>query len=141
MKSAFVSKHFSCFYFQSRILHFAIWLLFLLVCFLESGSKCRVNEAEIRIAFWFHVFWFTSVCTFFILTEKNCLKGVVDYSTDRPLTHPRLTIKLISTFCTLDSISTFCTRKNSTFLHCLRLIWRVLSQWACWHFCMCIIKH
>ena len=57
------------------------------------------------------------------------------------LTHPKFAINLISSFCTLDSISTFCTRKNSTFLHCLRLIWRVLSQWACWNFCMCFIQH
>ena len=33
MKSAFASRHFSCFDCQSRILHFAIWLLFLLVSF------------------------------------------------------------------------------------------------------------
>ena len=57
---------------QSRILHFVIWLLFLLVSFLECGSKCRaVNKAEIRIALWLLGLWFTSVCTFFIHTEKK----------------------------------------------------------------------
>ena len=63
MKSAFVSRHFSwLFDCQSRILHFAIWLLFLVVSCLECGSKCRaVNKAEIRITwlmfyFCWHIF-------------------------------------------------------------------------------------
>ena len=75
---------------QSRILQFVIWLLFLVVSFLVCGSKCHVKEAaEIRMALWLHGLRFTSVCTFFIFTEKkNKLhKEVVDYSTDRPLTH------------------------------------------------------
>ena len=43
---------------------------FLLVSLLESGSKCCVNNAEIR----FHGWWFMSVCTFFILTKNSCIK-------------------------------------------------------------------
>ena len=69
-KGAFVSRHFSCFDCQSRILHFAIRLLFLLVSLLEGGSKCWVNNAEIR----FRGLWFMSVCTFFILTKKSDIK-------------------------------------------------------------------
>ena len=102
---------------QSRILPFVIWLLFLVVSFLVCGPKCRVKEAaEIRMALWLHGLWFTCVCTFFILTEKNKLhKEVVDYSTDRPLTHLRLTINLISTLCTQFQLTSFCTQKTSTF--------------------------
>ena len=50
----------------------------------------------------FMVTWLviTSVFTFFILKEKELHKGLVDYYTDRLFTHLRLTINLISTFCT-----------------------------------------
>ena len=51
MKSTFVWRHFLCFDCQLRILLFAIWLLFLLVYFLECGSKCPVNEAKIRLLY------------------------------------------------------------------------------------------
>ena len=48
--------------------------------------------------------------------RKNKLhKEVVDYSTDRPLTHLSLTINLISTFCTQFQIKPFSTQKTSTF--------------------------
>ena len=67
----------------SRNLHFAIWPLFLLVSFLECRSKCRVNEAEIRIALSLHgsVIY---VCLYILHAHREKLrKGVVDYSTDR----------------------------------------------------------
>ena len=49
--------------------------------------------------------WFTSaICTFFIFTEKKLHKGVVDYSTDSPLTHLRLMNQFNFNF--LQSIST-----------------------------------
>ena len=88
MKSTFASRHFPCFDCQSRILHFAIWLLFLLVSF--DWSVCQnapwMNQ-NCFVVTW--LIWLTSVCTFFILTEKKIHKKVVEYSTDRPSTHLR----------------------------------------------------
>ena len=91
MKSAFAfaSRHFWCFDCQSRILHFAIWLLFLLVSLISTGVFVKMPREWIRIALWLHGLWLTSVCTFFILTEKKIHKKVVEYSTDRPSTHLR----------------------------------------------------
>ena len=136
MESAFVSRHFSCFDCQSRILHFTIWLLFLMVSFLECGSKCRVNYAEIRIAL---VTWLL-ICVFLHIFHpywQKLHKGVVDYSTDRPLTPCRLTINLVSTFCSKFQLFALKTFKLSSLFG---INWRALSQWACWKFCMYIIK-
>ena len=107
MQSAFVSRHFwhfSCFDCQSKILHFAICLLFLLVSFLECESKCRVNEAKIRIAL-IMVTWLGSYVYWHILHPhlKNYIK------------------ELSFTF-------------NFLHLHQLFGInWRALSQCACWN--------
>ena len=71
MKSAFASRHFWCFDCQSRILHFAIWLLFFLVSLISTGVFVKMPREWIRIALWLHGLWLTSVYTFFILTEKK----------------------------------------------------------------------
>ena len=52
-------------------------------------------------------------------SPKKIHKGVVDYSTGRPLTHLALSINLISTFCTQFQLFAL---KNFNFLDCLGLI-------------------
>ena len=52
--------------------------------FLLIGVWVKMPREWIRIASWLHGLWFTSVCTFFILTKKK-----IEYSTDRPSTHLR----------------------------------------------------
>ena len=94
-----------------------------------------MNEAEISMVTWLVI---KSVCTFFILTEKKKIhKAVSSYSTDRPLTHMALSIKLISTFCTQFQIF---AQKHFNFLHSLGLIDVLSVQWACWKYCTYIIS-
>ena len=66
-------------------------------------------------------------------------KGVFDYSADRPLTHDhlRLTINLISTFCTQFH---FFALKIFQLSALFGINWRALSQWACLNFCMYTIS-
>ena len=52
-------------------------------------------------------------------SPKKIHKGVVDYSTGRPLTHLALSINLISTFCTQFQLFAL---KIFKFLDCLGLI-------------------
>ena len=88
MKSVFASRHFWCFDCQSRILFFLLFG-FCFFWFLSIGVWVKMPREWIRIALWLHGLWLTSVCTFFILTEKKIHKKVVEYSTDRPSTHLR----------------------------------------------------
>ena len=128
MKSAFAfaSRHFWCFDCQSRILHFAIWLLFLLVSLISTGVFVKMPREWIRIALWLHGLWLTSVCTFFILTEK---KKYIKKLSNILLTDPQLTWGgNLTDFNFLRSISTFCTYKK------IKLS-AALCQWACWKFC------
>ena len=60
--------------------------------------------------------------------KKKIHKGVVDYPTDRPLTHLELTINSVSTFCTQFQL--FTLKEKFNFLHCLGLI-DVLSVNKC----------
>ena len=88
MKSAFASRNFSCFDCQSRILHFAIWLLFLLVSF----DWCLGQNAPWMNQDCFVVTWLMTYVCLHILhphRKKNLHKKVVEYSTDRPSTHLR----------------------------------------------------
>ena len=82
MKSAFASRHFSCFDCQSRILHFAIWLLFLLVSFDWSvGQNAPWMNQNCFVVAWLMIY----VCLHILHPhqKKN------EYSTDRPSTHLR----------------------------------------------------
>ena len=88
MKSAFASRHFWCFDCQSRILHFAIWLLFLLVSF----DWCVGQNAPWMNQNCFVVTWLMTYVCLHILhphRKKKIHKKVVEYSTDRPSTHLR----------------------------------------------------
>ena len=120
MKSAFASRHFSCFDYQSRILHFAIWLLFLLVSFDWSvGQNAPWMNQNCFVVAWLMIY----VCLHILHPhrKKKTHKGVADYSTDRPLTH--------LTFGTQFQLSAL-----------FGINWRALSQWACWNYCMYIIS-
>ena len=112
----------------------AIWLLFLSW---SVGQNAAWIKLKSELFYGVHGLWFTSaICTFFILTEKKKHKGVVDYSTDSPLTHLRLTTNLISTFC--NQFQLFALKKFQ--LSALYGInWRALSQWACWNFLFSIL--
>ena len=130
MKSAFVFRHFSwLFDCQSRILHFAIWLLFLVVSFLECGSKCRaVNKAEIRI-YMAHDDLLLFAHSSSSPKKKNLRELSFYWQT---LNSPEAEDQF--NFNSLRSISTFCTEKFQ--LSALFGInWHALSHWACLNFC------
>ena len=60
------------------------------------------------------------VCLHILHPDRTKLhKGVVDYSTDRPLSHLALSINLVSTFCTQFVLFAL---KSFNFLDCLGLI-------------------
>ena len=70
--------------------------------------------------------------------RKESHKGVVDYSTDSwRLTYLRLTINLISTFCTQFQLFAL---KKIQLSALFGINWRAVSQWACWSFCMYTIS-
>ena len=141
MKSDSVLRIFSCFESPSRILHFAIrggwggggpihdfcffWFLSWRVG--QNAAQWNWNQncyliMVTRLAIY--------VCLHFLHPHRKKYKGVVDYSTDKPFTHLALSINLISTFC------------NEEFQLCVLfgINWRVLSQWACWNYCMYVIS-
>ena len=103
MKSAFASRHFSCFDNVSQ--EFCILLFgFCFFWFLSIGVWVKMPREWIRIALWLHGLWLTSVCTFFILTKKK---------SNILLTDPQLTWGgNLTDFNFLRSISTVCTHKK-----------------------------
>ena len=82
----FCFKTFFMFDCQTRILHFAIWLLFLFLWFFSGsvGENTAWTKLKSELLYGIHGLWLR-VSTFFILTEKKLHEGVVDYSTNRPL--------------------------------------------------------
>ena len=86
MKSAFASRHFWCFDCQSRILHFAIWLLFLLVSF----DWCVGQNAPWMNQNCFVVTWLmTYVCLHFLHPHRK--KTYIKKLSNILLTDPQLT--------------------------------------------------
>ena len=122
MKSAFAfaSRHFWCFDCQSRILHFAIWLLFLLVSFDWSvGQNAPWMNQNCFVVTWL----MTYVCLHILHPhrKKKIHKKVVEYSTDRPSTHLRRKFNWFQ-------LSAFLQEKK------IKLS-ATLSQWTRWNFC------
>ena len=70
--------------------------------------------------------------------RKKLHEEVVDYFTGRLLTRLRLTINLISFFCTQFQLFAL---KKIQLSALFGINWRALSQRACWNFCMYIIIH
>ena len=104
-------------FYVSPLLQAINWLLFLLVSLWEWGSKCRVNEAEIRIALWLHDVWFTSVCRLSSWKTLNSPEAGNQFNSTF-CSQFRLCTKKISTFCTVWESLT-CSRPISVlkFLH------------------------
>ena len=128
MKSAFAfaSRHFWCFDCQSRILDFAVWLLFLLVSLISTG-------VFVKMPLWmnqncFVVTWLmTYVCLHFLHPHRK--ETYIKKLSNILLTDPQLTWGgNLTDFNFLRSISTFCTYKK------IKLS-AALCQWACWKFC------
>ena len=126
MKSAFASRHFSCFDNVSQ--EFCILLFgFCFFWFLSIGAWVKVPREWIRIALWLHGLWLSSVCTFFMHPHRK--KKYIKKLSNILLTDPQLTWGgNLTDFNFLRSISTFCTHKK------IKLS-AALSQWACWKFC------
>ena len=105
MKSVFASRHFWCFDCQSRILFFLLFG-FCFFWFLSIEVWVKMPREWIRIALWLHGLWLTSVCTFFILTEK---KKYIKKLSNILLTDPQLTW---GGNLTDFNFPRFCTRKK-----------------------------
>ena len=128
MKSAFVPGHF-----RSLIVSQEFYILLISFCFLRFLSwSVSQNAAWIKLKS--ELLYGYMACTLRLFPHSSSSpkeklhKGVVDYFTDRPLTHLRLTINWISTFCTQFKLFAL-----------FGINWRALSQWTCWDFCMYII--
>ena len=125
MKSAFVSGHFPSLIFSQEFC-----ILLIRFCFLRFLSwSVGQNAAWIKLKSDSLYGYMACALRLFASSPKETLhKGVVDYFTDRPLTHLRLTINLISTFCTQFQLFAL-----------FGINWRAVSKWTCWDFCMYII--
>ena len=126
MKGYFVLRSFSCFECPSRILHFAISLIHgFYFCWFLSWSVGQYAAPQWnwnQNCYLIMVTWLIRDIRLFAHSSsspKKIQKGVVDYSTGRPLTHLALSINLISTFCTQFQLFAL---KNVNFLDCLGLI-------------------
>ena len=108
MKGAFASRHFSCFDCQSRILHFAIWLLFLLVSFDWSvGQNAPWMNQNCFVVTWL----MTYVCLHILHPHQK--KKYIKKLSNILLTDSQQTWGgNLTDFNFLRSISTFCTQKN-----------------------------
>ena len=121
MKSAFVPEHF-----PSLIVSQEFCILLISFCFLQFLSwRVGQNAAWIKLkpeSLYGYMACALRLFAHSSSSPKETLhKGVVDYFTDRPLTHLRLTINLISTFCTQFQLFVL-----------FGINWRALSQWTCW---------
>ena len=100
MKSAFVPGHFPSLFGSQEFC-----ILLISFCFSRFLSWSRgQNGAWIQLKS--ELLHGYMACALRLFAHSSSLpretlhKGVVDYFTDRPLTHPRLTVNLILTFCT-----------------------------------------